>query len=181
MSLMTWAKLALTISSCAAPCLAQDAVMQNLKPLVNSYMTNMLEGAEKMKESDYGFKPSGDVRSFREQLGHVADANYSICSGLNGEANPNKESFEKKNAGKAELIGAVRGSFDYCTAAMDAASDTRLAETVKRGSTERAKAYFALHLLDHTALHYGNMITYMRIKGIVPPETERRQQAAPKK
>lgn len=155
--------------------------MQNLKQLVDSYKTNMLEAAEKLKEADYAFKPTDDVRSFGQLMGHVADANYSICSGLKGEANPNKESIEKKGGTKPEMIAAVQKSFDYCSSAMDAASDAKLAETVKRGNTERAKAYFALHLLDHTALHYGNMITYMRMKGVVPPETERRQQPAPAK
>lgn len=157
----------------------QDAVAKSLKTLVDGYRLNINEALAKVKESDYDFKPSPDVRSLRGMFAHIADANYSICAGLKPEPNPNKEPWEKKNPGKAELTKAINDSFDYCNAAMDGWTDAKFAETVKRGNTERAKAMGALHLLDHTALHYGNLITYMRLKGVVPPETER--QAVPKK
>lgn len=155
----------------------QDAVAKSLKSMVDGYRQNLNEAIVKVIESDYDFKPSPDVRTMREMLGHIADANYSICSGLKPEANPNKVSWEKKHAGKAELAKALNDSFDYCAAAMEGWTDAKFAETVKRGDTERAKAGIALHLLDHTALHYGNLITYMRMKGVVPPETERRSAA----
>lgn len=164
----------------AGACFAQqDAVAKSLKNLFEGYRLNLNEAIAKVKESDYDFKPTPEVKTLREMMAHIADANYAICAGLKPEPNPNKESWEKKNPGKAELRKAINDSFDYCGAAMEGWSDAKFAETVKRGNTERAKAAGALHLLEHTAMHYGNLITYMRIKGVVPPETER--QAAAKK
>jgi uncharacterized damage-inducible protein DinB len=159
----------------------QDAVAKSLKSLFEGYRVNLNEAIAKVKESDYDFKPSADVKTLRGMMAHIADANYSICAGLKPEPNPNKESWERKNPGKAELTKAINDSFDYCNAAMEGWSDAKFAETVKRGTTERVKAYGALHLLEHTALHYGNLITYMRMKGVVPPETERQAAAAAKK
>lgn len=166
---------------CAAACHAQDAVVRSLKGQVDMFRQNILEAAGKAPAAVYDFRPAPDVMTFHQQLAHIADANYIICSPLKNEANPNQGATEKKAAGK-DVIGAVKASFDYCDSALSALSDANLAGTVKRGSTERPLAYYALHLLDHVSLHYGNLITYMRLKGIVPPETERRQQqAAPKK
>lgn len=157
----------------------QDAVAKSLKSLFEGYRVNLNEAIVTVKESDYDFKPSPDVNTLREMIGHIADANFAICAGMKPEPNPNKESWQKKNAGKAELKKAVNDSFDYCGAVMEGWSDAKFAETVKRGATERVKAWSALHLLEHTAMHYGNLITYMRMKGVVPPETAR--QAAAKK
>lgn len=166
---------------CAAACQAQDTVVRTLKAQMDTFRQNALEAAEKVPASEYAFKPTPEVMSFHQLLAHLTDANYSICSPLKNEANPNTSGTEKKAPGK-EVIPALKASFDYCDAALAALTDAKLATTIKRGTTERPLAYYALHLLDHTALHYGNLITYMRLKGVVPPETERRQQqAAPKK
>lgn len=166
---------ALTASACFGQ---QDAVVKSLKIQVDSFRQNLNEAIAKIPESDYDFKPTPEVMTLRALIAHIAEANYAICANFKPEPNPNKESWQK-TAGKAELTKAINASFDYCNGVMEGWTDANFAETVKRGNTERSKALGALHLLDHTALHYGNLITYMRIKGVVPPETER--QAAPKK
>ncbi|MBI5280960.1 MAG: DinB family protein [Candidatus Solibacter usitatus] len=171
-------RIVLGLTVCAGLAPAQDVVAKNLTALFAGYRVNIMEALGKVKPEDYGFKPSPDVRTMREQFAHIADANYSICSGLKGEANPNTSPLEQKDLGKPELTKAVADSFDYCMAAMEGWSDAKFSEMVKRGTTERPKAYHALHLLEHTGLHYGNLVTYMRMKGMVPPETERRQQQA---
>jgi uncharacterized damage-inducible protein DinB len=165
---------------CAAACQAQDAVVKALRSQMDGFRQNILESAEKVSAADYSFKPAPEVMSFHQLLAHLTDANYSLCSPLKNEANPNPGATEKKAPGK-DVIPALKASFDYCDGALAAMNDAKLAGAIKRGNAERPLAYYALHLLDHTALHYGNMITYMRLKGIVPPETERRNQAAAKK
>jgi uncharacterized damage-inducible protein DinB len=163
----------------AAGVSAQDVVVANLRSLFEGYKQNALEAAEKFSEADYDFKPSPDVMSVRGVLAHLGDANFAMCSQLKGEANPSAGPIEKRETGKPALIAAVRTSFDYCLGAMAGWPDAKLAEVVRSGARARAKAWTALHLLEHTALHYGNLITYMRMKGIVPPETERRQARPP--
>lgn len=181
LALMNWARLTLMMAVCAACCQAEDAVVKALKGQMDGFRQNTLEAAAKVAAADYAFKPAPEVMSFHQLLAHITDANYSICAPLKNEANPNTTATEKKAAGK-DVIPALTASFDYCDAALAGLDDAKLATKIKRGTTERPLAYYALHLLDHTALHYGNLITYMRLKGVVPPETERRnQQAAPKK
>jgi uncharacterized damage-inducible protein DinB len=154
---------------------AQTAVVANITSLYSSYRQNVLEGAAKFKDADMDFKPTPDVMSVKEQLGHMADANYVICAQLKGEKNPDAGGNAKRAADKEALIAALGKSFDYCLAALGSVQDANLAEKYKTASAERDKAYPALHLLDHIAAHYGSLITYMRLKGIVPPSTERRQ------
>ncbi len=160
------------------PLCADDVVARNLKALFDGYKQNMLESAAKISDADYRFKPSPDVMTVHELLGHMTDANYSICSQMKAEKNPDAGGNAKNSDGKTALIAALTKSFDYCLAAIDA-TDGKMAEKTN-ARVPRDKAYAALHLLDHTALHYGNLITYMRIKGLTPPETERRNQAAKK-
>jgi uncharacterized damage-inducible protein DinB len=158
----------------AAGASAQNTVVANIKSLFESYKQNALEGAVKFKDADMDFKPTPEVMSVKELLGHMTDANFSICAPLKGEMNPDAGGNAKKAANKEALVAALQKSFDYCIAALDSARDATLAEKYKTSTAERDKAYPALHMLDHIALHYGNLITYMRMKGIVPPETERR-------
>ena len=166
---------ALSASACFGQ---QDAVAKSLKTSVDVFRQNLIEAIAKIPQSDYDFKPAPDVMTMRALIAHIAEANFSICAGFKPEPNPNKEAW-RDTAGKAQLTKAINASFDYCNAVMEGWTDARFAETVKRGNAERPKALGALHLLDHTALHYGNLITYMRIRGMGPPETER--QAAAKK
>lgn len=178
---MTWAKLTLAATACAALCSAQNTAVTALKGQVDMIRQNVMEAAEKAPLSVYSYKPAEGVMTFHQMLAHIADANYSICAPLkNNEANPNQGTTEKKAPGK-DVIPALKASFEYCDAALATLTDARLAETIKRGTSERPAAYYAFHLLDHTALHYGNLITYMRANNIVPPETERRTRQAPAK
>lgn len=126
------------------------------------------------------YRPVPEVKSFREQAAHILDGNYSMCAQIKGEANPNKTSLEKANLGKPALLKAAFEAGVYCTAALKGMTDSQGAESVGlSGGNSRTKAYTAVHLVEHFGLHYGNLITYMRLKGVVPPETERRQRATP--
>jgi uncharacterized damage-inducible protein DinB len=149
---------------------AEDAATRGLQSHMERYRNQVMSAAEKFSDADYAFKPSPDVMTVHEILGHLTDANYSICAPLSGAANPDKGGNTKANPTKAALIPALRKSFDYCLAAVTAA-DGKWAEKTK-ARTPREFSWVALHLLDHTALHYGNLVTYMRMKGLVPLESE---------
>lgn len=150
--------------------LADDAGTRSLQSHMTRYRDQVMAAAEKFSEADYAFKPSPDVMTVHEMLGHLTDANYAICAPMKSEANPDKAGNAKLHTTKAALIPALRKSFDYCLAAV-AAADGKWAEKMN-ARTGRELAWSALHLLDHTALHYGNLVTYMRMKGLVPIESE---------
>jgi uncharacterized damage-inducible protein DinB len=140
--------------------------------MVQKQVTAWIERtAEKMPEDQYAFKPNPDVRSFGQVLGHVADANYLFCSTALGEKNPST-GIEKTKTTKAELTAALHDAFAYCGKAYDALTDASANETVKAFGQERNKLGVMWFNASHNLEHYGNLVVYLRIKGIVPPSSE---------
>jgi uncharacterized damage-inducible protein DinB len=140
--------------------------------MVQKQVTAWIErAAEKMPEEEFAFKPDPAVRSFGQILGHVADANYSFCAGVLGEAIP-PPVIEKSKTTKAELTAALHGAFVYCGRAYDALTDAAASETVKALGQERNKLGVIWFNASHNLEHYGNLVAYMRMKGIVPPSSD---------
>ena len=130
-----------------------------------------LGAAQKMPEENYSFRPTPEVRSFGQLVGHVADAQYGFCSLASGETNPAK-GIEKTKTSKADLVAALKDAVAYCNKAFDGMTDAKGAEMVKFMNFNVAKlTVFSLNTA-HADEHYGNMVTYLRIKGIVPPTSE---------
>jgi uncharacterized damage-inducible protein DinB len=145
-----------------------------------SFISNAVVGAaQKMPEENYSFKPTPEVRSFGQLVGHVADASYTFCSLATGEANPKKD-IEKTKTSKADLVAALKDGVAYCNRAFDSMTDAKGSQMVKFMSFNVAKlSLFSLNSA-HTDEHYGNMVTYLRLKGIVPPTSENPPAQPPK-
>jgi len=145
-----------------------------------SFVSNAVIGAaQKMPEENYAFKPTPEVRSFGQLVGHVADASYMFCSLSLGEPNPAK-GIEKTKTAKADLVAALKDAVSYCNKAFDNMSDAKGGQMVKFMNFDIAKlTVFSLNTA-HTDEHYGNMVTYLRLKGIVPPTSENPPGQAPK-
>jgi uncharacterized damage-inducible protein DinB len=144
--------------------------------MVQKQVTAWIErAAEKMPEEQFAFKPDPAVRSFGQILGHVADANYTFCSGILGESSPVPD-VEKTKTTKAELTAALRNAFAYCGRAYDALTDASVNETIKAYGQERNKLGVLWFNASHNLEHYGNLVAYMRMKGIVPPSSEPKPQ-----
>lgn len=133
--------------------------------------TLLLRTAEKMPEENYSFKPTADVRSFGEIIGHLADSEAFFCAAVSGTKPPETD-FEKNAKTKAELIAALKQQLDACDKVFNALTDKSMIEVVKVGSNERTRGGIANFSLMHSWEHYGNLVTYMRLKGIVPPSSE---------
>jgi uncharacterized damage-inducible protein DinB len=136
---------------------------------------NLTRSAELMPESDYGFRPVNTVRTFGEILAHVAGANYVFCSAAKGEPPPHAEAaFEKTATTRAQIIKVLGDSIAYCDAAYAALDDKRAGETVDLpfGMGKGARATPLMINSGHVQEHYGNLVTYFRIKGMVPPSSQ---------
>ena len=145
-----------------------------------SFLSNaVVRGAEKMPEENYSFKPTPDVRSFGQLVGHVADANYMFCAQASGEANPMKN-IEKTKTSKADLVSAMKDAVAYCDKTFDGMTDAKGSEMVKFFNFNLARLTLLSLNTAHTDEHYGNMVTYLRLKGIVPPTSENPPAQAPK-
>jgi uncharacterized damage-inducible protein DinB len=140
---------------------------------------NLAEAAESMPADDYAFKPTPDVRSFAQLVGHVANANFYFCSQAKGERSPSTENYER-TTDKAALVKAVKDSLAYCDDVYNATTDANFNQMLKvatpgGGGGETGRGSVLIFNTTHNNEHYGNIVVYMRLKGHVPPSTARAQ------
>ena len=148
-----------------------DAMVQDLQRSWQGIKNNIQAAAEAMPEDGYAFKPTPDVRSFAGWVGHAADAQIGSCSGIAGQRqNLNAEQMTSK----AELLAALKKSFDACDAVYMATTVANHDEGVTSfaGQTPRASSLYGN--IAHSQECYGAMAVYLRLKTIVPPSTARR-------
>ena len=139
----------------------------------------LIAAAQKMPEENYSFRPTPEVRSFGQIVGHVADAQYMFCSLASGEANPAK-GIEKSKTSKADLVAALKDAVAYCNKTYDGMTDAKGSEMAKFMNFNLARLTLLSLNTAHADEHYGNIVTYLRIKGIVPPTSENPPAQAPK-
>jgi hypothetical protein len=144
---------------------------------------NIVRSAEKMPEEYYGMRPGPqeEVRTFGQQVGHLANYNFLWCSQAKGEKNPNAGTNLEKLSTKAEFLKAVNDAFAYCEGAYNALTDASGSEmidiTLENGQ-QRRNLRMGLLILNygHNNEIYGSMVSYMRMKSIVPSASEPRPQ-----
>lgn len=153
----------------AAPANPIAASEKGFYTLVSGYA---IAAAEKMPEENYSFKPTPAVRSFGQLVGHVADAQYFFCSTATGETSPMK-GIEKTKTSKADLVAALKDAVAYCNKAYTGMTDAQGSQMVKFMNFDVARLTVLSINTAHADEHYGNMVTYLRMKGIVPPSSAR--------
>jgi uncharacterized damage-inducible protein DinB len=142
--------------------------------------TILVSSAEKMPEENYNLKPTEAIRSYGQLVGHVADAQYMFCSVALGEKNPGLK-IEQTKTTKAELVAALKDAVAYCDKAYDSMTDASGSQMVKLFDMDLPKLGVLNINNMHDMEHYGNMVTYMRLKNIVPPTSEQPPTAPQKK
>ena len=141
------------------------------KHVYEGVKTILLRSAEKMPEENYAFKPTDAVRSYGRIIGHVADAQYLFCSAVLGEKNPAPK-IEQTKTSKADLVAALKDAIAYCDRAYDGLTDASASQTVTFFGGDTPKLGVLNVNAMHSIEHYGNLVTYMRMKNIVPPTSE---------
>lgn len=166
-------KLASVMLMLAAYLRAQDAnpLAADVKRAYDEVKTNILRSAEKMPEENYDFRPAPRVRTFGQILGHIAQEQYLyFCAPVKGEQK--SVDIERTVKTKPDLIAALKDSFAYCDAVYNNMTDAEALKTVNTGGSKSMKLRLLWMNIVHDESHYGNLVTYLRIKGIVPPSTE---------
>ena len=156
-------------------------IATNLKRQHAAIRKNLAASATKMAEADYGFRPQGVdpvVRTFGQFIIHLANANNGFCARALGEQ-PKANADEKATMTKAETVKLLEDSLAVCDRAYDSLTPASAVEMLKiagRNNTvvEIARANPLINNLAHNNEHYGNLVTYMRAKGLVPPSSEPR-------
>jgi uncharacterized damage-inducible protein DinB len=135
---------------------------------------NIVESAEQMPEADYSFKPVDTVRTFGQILAHVADSNYFYCARSKGEPPPVPDgTLEKSATTKAAIVKALGESVAYCDAVYASLTAASAADMVKAGQNQIPRVQPLFSNVSHNVEHYGNIVTYFRMKKMVPPSTKR--------
>jgi uncharacterized damage-inducible protein DinB len=142
---------------------------------------NLAEAAAAMPADEFSFKPTPEVRSFGEVVGHVALANFYFCSQATGSKMPSAQNFEKV-VEKQALVKALNESLAYCDDVFNGTTDANFGQAVtiqgpgRGGATPTTRGLVLMFNTTHNNEHYGNLVVYMRLKGRVPPSTARVQQ-----
>ena len=179
---------AILVSVLAIPLAAQSAPQAPPKDLSawlrNSFKTNrtfIARTAEKMPEEFYGLRPGAqpEVRTFGQLIGHLANFNYRWCSDAKGEKNPQEQTDFEKLTAKTDLVKALDAALTYCDGAYAMVTDANSLDIVQGTRDDGTKAPVLrisrlISNLAHNNEHYGNLVTYLRIKSIVPPSSEPR-------
>lgn len=135
---------------------------------------DILRSADKMPESKFSFRPTDSVRTYGQILAHVADGQYEFCGAAAG--NHDRKGFEESAKTKADIVAALKIAFAYCDSIYDKMTDAQAQEMIPAfGGAKISRLSMLDFNVAHTMEHYGNLVTYMRIEGMVPPSSESRR------
>jgi hypothetical protein len=144
----------------------------------NGLKNNLTQAAEVVPEAGYGQKVGtmGEVRTYGQVIGHVANAQFGQCSGALGVPNPNQgNNLEDGTKSRADLIKGLADSFALCDKAFAGLTDANAAEMLPNGrGGQAARAVALLGVLSHGSEMYGISTVYQRAQNIVPPSTAAR-------
>lgn len=131
----------------------------------------ILKAAQNMPAENYSYKPTPDIRTFARVVDHVIEAQNRSCGALNGTSDPKPAPPE--TADKATIVDALNASFAECDKAFAALNDTSITNMVQAGPAKRSRIGIAWGTVAHDQEQYATLALYMRLKGLVPPSSEK--------
>lgn len=143
-----------------------NPVIGEMKRYYTQYKGFWTKVAASMPEENYNYKPVPEIRSFAEMIAHVADHQTGFCSSVTG---PRKQGDAATKKTKADLIAALAASYVECDKAWDSITDANAAEMVG----QRSKLGTLIVDVAHSEEEYGYISVYFRLKGMVPPSSDR--------
>ena len=160
---------------CSAAVYAQDAAA-SVAAIQRQYAgqkTKILAGADEMPEGQYNLVPGEGSRTYAAVIGHIADAQAGSCGGVVGT--PTQLNAERGMTAKADLVAALKKSFDLCDAAYAAinAGNHDEAKAAAFGGPQPLNAILWGNLV-HSEEMYGQMAVYLRVAKLVPPSSQGR-------
>jgi uncharacterized damage-inducible protein DinB len=157
------------------------AAGQVLDAMVTNAEREIVPAADAMPEDKYSFAPTGGefkgVRTFAEQVKHLAAANYQLSARILGEKPPagtvgtKSETAPDSVKTKAEIMEHLKCSFAYLHKAVATIDEKNTVEPIKgaSGTWQRTRLGLAVDAIAHSYDHYGQMVEYLRMNGIIPP------------
>ena len=128
------------------------------------------QSAQDMSDSDFAFRPTPQVRTFGPIIAHIAGSQHLMCAAALGETGGSEDDIEKTKTTKADIVAALKSSNEYCARAY-AQADDQVAGSTKLFGQDHTRFYALVLNATHDNEHYGNIVTYMRMRGMVPPSS----------
>lgn len=147
---------------------ADNPLSGEIKQSYETVKNNILKSAEEMPEENYSFKPTPDIRSFAQVLGHVAESQMRTCSAFTGAP---KSIDAATKTSKADLTATLHDAFAQCDKAYESVTDADAANMIKTPRGERTKLGALVGNTMHDTEQYGILAVYLRLKGLVPPSS----------
>jgi uncharacterized damage-inducible protein DinB len=144
---------------------APNPLTRTLSIFRSNMQDKIMKSAEAMPESKYSYRPTKDVRSFGELLNHIADISFALCTVAKGGAIP---APPPPKASKAEIMTYLKDSFTFCDGVYSGFTDAHLNDPADFFGAKTNKMFILTQVGNHDALHYGNLVTYLRINGLEP-------------
>jgi hypothetical protein len=132
---------------------------------------NTVAAAERMPEESYNFKPAPESQSFGELVAHTANSAMGACSGVSGES---KQAGADAKGSKAAMVAALKAAMAECDKAYGALTDANATDMIegRRGKRSRLGTLYGNTI--HIEHEYAQMAVHLRLKGLVPPSSDRR-------
>jgi uncharacterized damage-inducible protein DinB len=154
-----------------APANPMSAALLRSFATVSDYI---VRSAEQLPDEKYGFQPTAEVRTFAKEIGHVADAHFVYCARARNEASPQQARAENTLTEKAALVARLKESVAYCRDAYSTVTDTMLGQAYQVGNATGLRLTALVTNIGHDNEHYGKIVTYLRLNGMVPPSSQPR-------
>jgi len=135
---------------------------------------SLMKAAERMPAENYSFRTVPQVRTFAEMIDHVANGQLLMCQVVKGEKTTANAKFAPPKTDKAELVAALKASFDYCDPIYASMTDAAGAAKIKWFVWDMSKLGLLNWNISHDNEMYGIIGAFLRIKGLVPPSSEAR-------
>ena len=149
-----------------------EPVTRSLEGIHKMTSGNIVQTAEMLDDAMYAYQPTEDVRTAGQLLAHIANAQYFFCSTAAGTESPNEVNIEETATTKAEIVPALKDAFAYCDGVYASMTDAQGAEARSMFGNDLTASGVLAFNTTHNYEHYGNLVTYMRMNGIVPPSSQ---------
>jgi uncharacterized damage-inducible protein DinB len=167
------AALLVSAAILAAQTTSKNPLVETSKGIYAIAKNDVLKSADKIPDNLWSYQPTPEVRTVAQMFAHIADGQYEFCS-VPSEGKPVSKDIEKTVKTRAEIVAAVKDAFAYCDAAYAKMTDSSAAEVLPFFGMKATRLGIMDFNIAHTMEHYGNLVTYMRLKNIVPPSSEGR-------
>jgi uncharacterized damage-inducible protein DinB len=150
-----------------------DGPSQAVLTAWNDIGRKLIAMAEDFPEDKYDFKPTPAQRSFAEQLLHAAGANYFFTNPVMGVKSPEGDPKREGYKTKADVVAFVKKAFADGAAAIKSKGDNGLSDLVVDPFEHKQYRVldYAYGFIEHSGEHYGQLVVYYRLAGLVPPES----------